>query len=241
VYSAESNLDIGGATNSTSEKLRLSRFGATHAVRGMMFDVTAIAPHAITLDRLDLNLLHGGDAMNCTLYVKKQPEPWMGSALIPGRWEPVARREVVSTEQDPLRSRSSCLFVMYCRKILLVVAGSANSDTSTFNVELLVDPVLYSAARFGNFYQHWIFNRQLDYTAPATIRCESDQLTPHIAIIGTNHTYPTHFETSVVFSVRAHVGIMMTNLCLLFYYAATKKFSVWTKASTHVIPADNET
>jgi len=100
VYSAESNLDIGGVTNSDSEKLRLSRFGATHAVRGMMFDVTAIAPHAITLDRLDLNLLHGGEAMNCTLYVKKQPGPWMEIALIPGRWEAVARREVVNAGRD---------------------------------------------------------------------------------------------------------------------------------------------
>jgi len=34
---------------------------------------------------------------------------------------------------------------------------------------------------------------------------------------------------------------MVTNLCLLFRYAATKKVSVWTKADTHVVPADDGT
>ena len=66
----------------------------------MMFDVTATASHAVTLDRLDLNLLHGGEATNCALYIKKAAGPWMGSARVPENWEEVVRREVVSAGRD---------------------------------------------------------------------------------------------------------------------------------------------
>ena len=107
-YAAE--ITVSGVADSDADRRRLSRISATHAVRGMMFDVTATAPHAVTLDRLDLNLLHGGEAMHCTLYVKKAAGPWMGSARVPENWEEVVRREVVSAGRPRRRWKLRHLF-----------------------------------------------------------------------------------------------------------------------------------
>mmetsp|Transcript_48243 Transcript_48243/g.94254 ORF Transcript_48243/g.94254 Transcript_48243/m.94254 type:complete len:458 (+) Transcript_48243:156-1529(+) len=261
-YAAE--ITIGGVydrvpSSSDTVRRRLSRFGATHAVRGMMFDVTSSAQHALTVDRLHLNLLHAGEAMNCTLYVKKEAGPWLGNAYDPAQWRAVVRREVWSAGRDlpsafwqttgggieiPAgATRAFYVWVEDPRRSLLVVAGTAGNDTSTKNFDLTVDPVLYSAARFDTFFQHWIFNGRLGYTTSKTERVALAPAVriPPASVVATDHLNATHFETGAVFHVRAKVAVTVTNLRLLFRYGATERVSVWTKAGTHAVPTDDET
>ena len=58
-----------------------------HAVKGMMFDVTAKNP--IQLTSLDLNLLHADERLKATLFRKKTKGPWNGSTKKPGDWKKI--------------------------------------------------------------------------------------------------------------------------------------------------------
>jgi len=232
----------------------ISRFSATHAVRGMMFDVTA--KHPVRLTSLDLNLLHAGEKLDVTLFRKKTKGPWNGSAKKPGDWQKILRRAVWSNGRDkpsPFWKKGSQIelaagetqaFYVWVKdplQSLLVAAGSADTDTSTSNFDLTIDPVIYSAKKFEEFYMHWIFNGRMRYErigsngknnmprASFSLPDMSDNEAVRNEVVMTDHKEATHFETGVVFQVRAETAITVVNLQLFFRYSLRETVSIWTK------------
>eukprot|EP00588_Corethron_pennatum_P023766 CAMPEP_0194317164 /NCGR_PEP_ID=MMETSP0171-20130528/13909_1 /TAXON_ID=218684 /ORGANISM="Corethron pennatum, Strain L29A3" /LENGTH=548 /DNA_ID=CAMNT_0039073661 /DNA_START=239 /DNA_END=1885 /DNA_ORIENTATION=- len=232
----------------------ISRFSATHAVRGMMFDVTA--KHPVRLTSLGLNLLHAGENLDVTLFRKKTKGPWNGSAKKPGDWQKILRRAVRSNGQDkpsPFWKKGSQIelaagetqafyvWVADPRRSLLVAAGSADTDTSTSNFDLTIDPVIYSAKKFEEFYMHWIFNGRMRYErivsngkinmphASFSLPDMSDNESVRNEVVMTDHKEATHFETGAVFQVRAETAITVVNLQLFFRYSLRETVSIWTK------------